>query len=185
MKTTISVLPVNEMKIIKQVNLVIQNRNGIDDTAGIILYERRFSATYRFQEKNKDEDEKDFFHFATYPKQADYPSDDLDLLIFEAIKADFPKAQVISNLLFSSSDIEHYSNLTNRPSEKADLTFIPNFSGIDLNRLPNKTFSGFRKYINIYVNGSSEVIKSRVFKGYCDFENHEEIYVRLDGIKFL
>lgn len=46
MKKTITVLSVNEMKIIKQINLVIQNRNEIDITAGIILYEGEFSETY-------------------------------------------------------------------------------------------------------------------------------------------
>ncbi|WP_158974286.1 hypothetical protein [Cellulophaga sp. L1A9] len=183
MKTTISVLSVNEMKIIKQVNLVIQNRNKIDITAGIILYEREFSETYTFEEKKKDE--KDFFHFSTYPKQEDYPNDHLDSLILETIKTDFPKAQFKSNLLFSSSDVEHYDNLTKRPFEKAELNCIPDFSGIDLSRLPTTTFKGFRKEINIYVDGSSEVIKNRIFKGYCDFRNHEQIYDRLDAIKFL
>ncbi|MEJ4087066.1 hypothetical protein [Galbibacter orientalis] len=182
MKTTITVLPVHEMKIIKQVNLVIQNRNGIDVTVGFILYDRKFSETYKFKDKTKDE--KDFFHFITYPKQEDYPSDDLDSLILEAINSDFPKAQVKSNLLFSSSDVEYYENLINRPSEKAELNFIPDFSGIDISRLPNKSFKGFRKEINIYVDGSTEIIKNRVFKGYCDFENHEQIYDRLDEIYF-
>lgn len=183
MKTTVNVLPVNEMKIIKQVNLVIQNRNEIDITAGIILYEREFSDTYRLKEKKNNE--KDFFHFSTYPKQKDYPNDDLDVLILEAIKTDFPKVQFKSDLLFSSADVEHYNNLTKRPSETADLTFIPDFSGIDISQLPRTTFYGFRKKINIYVNGSSEVIKNRIFKGHCDFQRHEQIYDRLDTIKFL
>ncbi len=182
MKTTIKVLPVNEMKIVKQINLQIQNRNGIDITAGIILYYREISDTYKFNKKKKED--RDFFHFINYPGQEDYPNDDLDNLILQAIKFDFPKAKINSDLLFSTSDVERYENLTKRPYEKAELTFIPDFSGIDLNQLPKKSFTGFRKQINIYVDGSGELIKNRFFKGYCDFMNHEAIYDRLDQIEF-
>jgi hypothetical protein len=170
------------MKIIKQIDLIIQNRNEIDVAAGIILYEREFSESYGFKEKQKEE--KDFFHFVNYPKQEDYPHDDLDSMILEAIKLDFPKVIVKSDLLFSSRDVEHYEHLTNRPHEVAELNFIPDFTGIKLEELPQKSFNGFRKEIKIYVNGSTEVIKNRGFRGYCDFETHEEIYERLDKISF-
>lgn len=183
MKKTITVLPVNEMKIIKQINLVIQNRNEIDITAGIILYEREFSEIYKFKEK--PEEENDFFHFINYPKQEDYPSDELDSRILKAINLDFPRAQIKSDLLFSSSDVEHYKNITTRPFEKAELTFVPDFSGMNLNLLPRKSFTGFSKHITIYLNGSTEMIRDRIFKGLCPYENHLEFYDQLDEIKFL
>lgn len=183
MRTTITVLPVSEMKIIKQINLVIQNRNEIDITAGIILYEREFSQTYKFKEKAKEK--RDNSHFTRYPKQEDYPNDNLDLLILQAVMSEFSLAEVKNDLLFASSDVEHYTNLTIRPSEKAELNFIPDFSGIDLERLPRKSFPGFRKQISIYANGNTEVIRNRVFKGYCHFENYEDIYDKLERIKFL
>lgn len=184
MKTriTVTILPTSEMKIIKQINLVSPNCNGIDVTVGIILYEREFSETYKFKEKS--EEENNTLNLTRKTKQEDYPNDDLDLRILEAVKLDFPKAQLNSDLLFSTSHVEHYNNLAKRPSEKAELTFIPDFSGINLESLSRKSFEAFRKQINIYAHGNTELIKNRMFRGYCDLENHEIFYERLNKINF-
>ncbi len=183
MNNTITVLPVEQVKIVKRIDLLTQNKNNIEIRIGFIVYEREFSPDYKFVEKKKDE--KDFLYLSTYPKQEDYPSDEIDELILLSIKNTFSNSRIHSELLFSSFDTDNLNRLIKRPNEKANFIVRPEFYGQDLVFLVGKSFKAFIKNINVYVDGSSELIKLLTFNGYCKFENHEEVYSRLDKIKFL
>lgn len=56
MKPQFSILPIDELRIVKQIFIVSEIPNG-DISIGYILYERRFESNYRFKEK-KEEDRK-------------------------------------------------------------------------------------------------------------------------------
>lgn len=67
MNNTITVLPIDEMRIVKRIDLLTQNKNNIEIRIGFIVYEREFSPDYKFVEKKKDE--KDFLYLSTYPNK--------------------------------------------------------------------------------------------------------------------
>lgn len=183
MNNTITVLPIEEMRIVKRIDLLTQTKHNIEIRMGFILYEREFSPDYKFIENKKEE--KDFLYLSTYPKQEDYPSDEIDELILSSIKSAFSNAQIHSELLFSTFDTDNLNRLVKRPNEKANFIVRPEFYGQDLAFLVGKSFKSFFKEINVYVDGSSELIKHLTFNGYCKYEKHEEVYSRLDKIKFL
>lgn len=183
MDNTIKILPIEEMRIVKRVDIIARDRYNFDTRIGFVIYERQFRPDYKFAEKEKSENE--FLNLTSYPRQEDFPSDEIDELILSTIKLTHPKSQIHNELLFSSFDVDSLNNLINRPAEKANLIIRPEFYGQDLEFLVGKSFKAFLKSVNIYVDGSSELIKNLAFYGCCNFKSHEVIYARLDKIKFL
>ncbi|TSE03930.1 hypothetical protein [Aquimarina algiphila] len=172
------------MKVIKKVELVTSNSNGTGIISGFIIYERGLSKDYKFTKGNKKG--STFQYLSTYPRQEDYPKDDLDHIILEAIKTEFPEARLKNKLLFSSSDTEYYKKITERPFEVANFLVEPDFSGIELEQFSNKTINVFSESINIYNNNiSMDLIKNKTFRGSCDFNDREKVYDRIhNNIEF-
>jgi len=183
MENKFKILSLDEVKIIKRVNIVTHNRLGNEITIGFILYERNFSDNYKFKE-TKEED-KDFTYFIYYPRQEDFPFDEIDNLILETIQSNYPKSFTENKLIFTTSDIEQLKNLVKRPFEKSKLIIRPDFTGQEYEKLISIEFKTFYKDIRIFFEGSSQLIKGLYFYGNCDFEKREEIYQKLDEIKFI
>lgn len=184
MNKTITVLPIEEMRIVKRIDLLIQNKNNIEIRTGFIVYLREFSPDYKLLAKKKEE--KGFLNLSTNLKQEDYPSDEIDELILSSIKNTFSNARIHSEDLFSSFDTDNLKRLIERPSEKANFIVRPELYGQVLELPVSKSFNPFFKnIINVYVDGPSELIKQLTFNGFCKFENHQEVYSSLNKIKFL
>lgn len=183
MKNVVKILKPEEMKFIKKINIISQNRLNNDIVIGFLIYERKISLDYTFKPKDKSDDNMKYL--ITYPKQSDYPTDEIDELILETIRISYPNSIVHTEILFSTGDIEWLENLKNRPFEVSNLIIRPDFFGQDLERLVGKEFEVFRKDLRIYVEGSSELIKNIVFYGQCNFEKSKEIYNKLDKIIFI
>lgn len=183
MQNTFKVLPIEEVKIIKRINIVSQDRFGNDIIIGFILYQRGFSADYKFKE-TKEED-RDFAYFISYPRQEDFPTDSIDDLLLQTIQNNYPKSYIFNQLKFTTSDVEQFKNLINRPSEKSDLVIRPDFTGQQYERLVEIDFTSFNEEIKVFVEGSSQLIKGLNFYGNCNFENRNEIYQQLEEIEFI
>ncbi len=183
MKNTFTVLPIEQMKIIKRINFVTENKFNQDIIIGFIIYERNLSPTYKFDSKKTDENR--FSYLVSYPKQESYPNDEIDNLILNTVKGIYPKSLVHNELLFSSIDVENLERLVKRPNEKTIFIISPDFSEMDVTDLIGKQFNCFRKSVNIYVDSSSDLIKNISLSGKCEFNRHNEIYKLLDTITFL
>lgn len=182
MKETFKMLEISEYKFVKTINIVGKNQLGNDFIFGFIIYERNLHPDYKF--KSKDNDEKDWFKSFNYPNQSDYPNDEIDNLLLSAIQERNENSYTESKLLYNSSHIEGLINKTNRPSEKAILLIEPNLAGKDLYKLPNNSITMFKKKINVFVKGSSELIKNLRFEAYCNYDRQDEIYDKLNEIEF-
>jgi glycerophosphoryl diester phosphodiesterase len=180
---TIKILPVDEMRIVKRINIISQTQFDPEAVIGYVFYERQFSQDYKLAERIKNEN--DPFNLAPYPTQKDFPNDEIDEIILNAVREKFSKSSVRDEIMFSTFDIDQLNNFINRPSAKANFIVKPDFNGQDLNWLVGRSYNTFAKEINIYVNGSLKLIENLAFWGICDFARHEEIYTRLDLIKFL
>lgn len=184
MTNTFKVLTTSEMKVIKKIELIVSNSNDIDIVAGFIIYKRDLSSKYSFTEQTKNE--RSFHYLLNYPKHDEYPEDNIDQLILKTIQTEFPQARLRNSLLFSTSDVEYYDKLIERPYEEAELIIEPDFLGMEIQELERKIIRRFWKNINIYVNHSQELIKNITFKGNCDYTNLEHICDELENkIEFL
>jgi len=177
-----SVLASDQVKLIKQINVVPPNGPKAATTIGLVLYERRLHLGYKIAEKTQEGHSS---LLIPYPNQQDYPADSLDELILESVRVDYPSSYVYNELLFTTADVERLGNLTSRPADKADLVVCPSLTAEDWNRLAAKEVLCFRKEVNIYAHFSPKHIKNIAFRGRCNFVNHEAIFRNLDTVKFL
>ncbi|MCT4583109.1 MAG: hypothetical protein N4A35_16985 [Flavobacteriales bacterium] len=184
MNKTQTVLPVSEMKIIKRINIVSQNWHPENLPIGFIIYERNFTEEYKILPEEKDSNNLSNL-ISGYPKQENYPHDEIDELILNTVKTEYPKSFVQNKLVFTSSDIEYFDNLIKRPFEKALFRIKPDFSNLDLSLLSGQEFECINQEINVYVDHSSELIKNIFLDGNCDFDHHKALFRALKTIKFL
>ncbi len=183
MKTEIKILQKEYVKIVKRISIVSQNRFDNDIVIGYLLYERNFSPDYRFDSKQNEE--KESFIIGPYPRQEDFPKDELDDLVLKIVCSKYPKSLLHNVLLFSTSDVAMIENWTNKPCEQLEINIAPDFSGYNLEMLSGRMFTQYRRKVNVYVDGSSEMIKNIILFGHCDLNRHDQIYDLLDNLVFL
>jgi hypothetical protein len=179
---SISILPIEEIRIIKQVFIISELECNKEYTIGYILYERQLSQDYRFKETSMEE--RVFSYYLEYPKQDNYPVDEIDMIILHAIKNSFPKSYVRNHSLICNVEKEHIRFLQNRPTEKGVITITPDFSMMDITNIKLSNFSGLEMKILIYTNFKKGNIINTYFQGYYDL-NRPEILDRLNEIKFI
>lgn len=179
---TTALLPMEEMRIIKQIYLIYESGSKQDLSIGYVMYQRNFSENYKLKETPKDE--RDFFFFVDYPKQEMYPHDDIDETIFQAIKNTYPKSRLINFSLIFNVDWEKVHRLQNRPFEKSEIIFRPSISTLELERYVGQHFTVLRKQIKIYQDYTKESIQNIAFLGLYNLQD-KSILDRLDRIEFL
>jgi hypothetical protein len=81
---TISFLPIDDMRILKQIIIVSDFPRDRELSVGYIVYERKLTDRYKFKEVDKKSDE--FNYLLDYPKQELYPHDDVDDIILQAVQ---------------------------------------------------------------------------------------------------
>lgn len=54
MNNTITVLPIEEMRIIKRIDFLTLNKNNVEIRIGFIVYEREFNPDYKFVQNKKN-----------------------------------------------------------------------------------------------------------------------------------
>lgn len=178
----IKMLDFKDWKIMKEIYLVSQNSYDQEIVIGVIAYLRRIQRDYYLQD---DPEPNKFLRLLNYPKQELFPEDNLDKIILDAVKTQYPKSFVRNSEISFDSDLEKIKIITQVPSQIAKLEVRPNFSQVDLSSLVGQQFKFFMKDINIYQHFTIDSIKGKYFTGVCDYDSQEETYNKLDEIEFL
>jgi len=167
--TNITFLPIEQMRILKQVILINDSKYERDVSIGYILYEREFSPSYRFKETTKEE--RDFNYLVDYPRQDSYPNDKVDDLILQSIRNTFPKSRVRNHSIICNLDQEKLRVLQNRTIERNSMHITPDLSGLDIYNLAGKKFRTVPKEFNIYSESRIDDIKNLTFFGYYNISD--------------
>jgi len=175
----IEFLPIEEMRIVKQI-IVMTHSNDRDISLGYILYERKFTEEYKLKET--PEEERDFSYYLEYPKQDTFPNDNIDDLILQAFRNQYPKSILRNHSVLCNIDVRNIETLKNRPVEQFFLEITPDFSGTDIYSLAGKSFDIYQKEINLYADFKIGTI-NRVF-GYYDL-NDRNIIERIRTVNFI
>lgn len=177
----ISVLPQNEIRIIKEIIIVSDHENR-DTSLGSIFYERDFSPEYKMEEI--EEENRDFTYYLNYPKQEYFPTDDLDGIILQSIKNSFPKSIIRNFIYFSTADVQRLKNLKKRPIESTTILFSPLLISQNYQTLSNSNQHFYYPKINIYRDSKKEDAANLAFFGNFDL-NDRTILSRLRDINFI
>lgn len=179
---TITVLPLEEIRVLKQIIIVNDSQKNDEISLGYILYERKMSQDYKFNETPKEK--RDFKYYLDYPKQESFPNDKVDDIFLQSIKNRFPKSKLKNHLIICNVDLEKIKMLQNQPNESSQIQITPDFSVVDLSTIAGKQFEQAFKQIKIYADFRLEDIKNLAFFGYYDL-NDVEIINKIQEIKFI
>lgn len=179
---TISILPMEEIRVIKQIMIISEFANNREYSIGYILYERKLSDTYKFKETPKEQ--RDFSYYLEYPRQDSYPNDNLDDIILQSVRNTFPKSTLRNYSLICNVDRDRIQMFQNRQFEQSEIAFTPDFSQIDIYELIGQSYSGLRKPIKIYNDFTKESIQNLYFQGYYNLGD-KQILNKIDKIVFI
>ena len=118
MKTkTIEGLNIEDCRVLKEI-FIIGDRNFGESTIGQIFYKRKINENYNFiKQKEYDERKENTLLeklLEGYPKQENYPNDELDDLILSGIKQQYPKSKIKNSLILFNIDLENLEILKNQ-----------------------------------------------------------------------
>lgn len=103
---TVSILPMDRIRIVKRIEVNIKRDN--ECCHATVLYLRKINEKYKMLQ-NKSYDEKEEIRHLIYgTPENEYPKDELDDLIFKAIKEKYQDSKVVSSLLLFPSNIDYY-----------------------------------------------------------------------------
>jgi len=179
---TIEFLPLDEMRIVKQIIIVENYKSDTDSVIGYILYERPLSQEYKF--KLIPERERDFSYYLNYPKQEYFPSDNIDDILLQAVRNSHPKSEVRNHSLVCNVEIDRINTLKNMRVESGNIRITPDFSGVDIYSLAGRNFNFAEQEINIYASLPIENPNDKCFFGYYDITD-TEIVNKIMNVKFL
>lgn len=165
---TIKWLSPDEFRILKRI-VIIGDRNSSEVELGSIFYTRELTDDYAFK-KPMQEDESDQISriMSGYPKQENYPNDELDEIIIEAIRKSFPKSIVQNDTILFTVDLDKLQVMKRRNIAPAVMYFSPDFSHFyDLARYVGKEFKAPALPVNIYTYYNTETLSGQVFYADC------------------
>lgn len=178
----LQLLPNEEFRIIKQVFLIPNSANNSQSPLGYILYERKFAEQYKMIEV--PEEQKDFKYRMEYPSENLFPVDDVDNIILQAIKNDYPNSTVRSFLLLTNLEQERLMLQRQSPSISGDIYFQPALENYDLSSIMHLKPEVLRMTVTIFRMAPEEKIHPVTFFGKYDL-NHAIILDEIQEIEFL
>lgn len=167
MDETIRILSEHGMKIIKTINLVRREQDGMIHHANMI-YLRDFTEEYKMKPKIVVEEREKFNRLLTGIPENEYPNDYLDTAILEMISQEFLDAKMKSDLLLFSTELKElqslsqYIRLTSDMYVKPDKHHLPD---IDLTMLKGLDNIHFR--IDVFV---AKPFDRQYFKNLCFYK---------------
>lgn len=178
---TISFLPIEEMRILKQIIIVSDFPKDRELSVGYIVYERILTDRYKFKETNKKSD--GFDYLIDFPKQELYPHDDVDDIILQAVKNLYPKSTLRNHHLIFNVDRENIDRLKDRQTVTSQISFTPDFSSLNILSVGRRSFDGLVKQVTIYNDFSLDYIRNIAFNGYYNLKD-QHILNKLNPIVF-
>ena len=95
-----------------------------------VLYLRKLSATYRMNQKEVVDERERFERLLKGTPEEEFPLDELDEIIYEAIKKQFKNAKMRSKLILVSTDIEDLQFYKGVHCHETTLSVSPDLSGV-------------------------------------------------------
>ena len=179
---SITPLPTEEWRILKQIKLVADLGKGNPFSIGYLLYQRPLSPTYCM--KSVPEEERDINYLLNYPQQELFPSDRVDNIILQAVKDRFPGSIVWNHTIIFNVDEERITVLKNRVKEPAQIIITPNPSDASFWKNSHQSFDIWRKEVTIYNDYTRESIQDLYFNGYYDLKDMG-VLDELDKVVFI
>lgn len=178
-------LPLNQLKVIKQIRL-IEERNGNATIVGHIIYTRPLTTEYNLKKQEEDDNSNHdqlAKYLLEYPRQYNYPEDEMDILLFSTIKKSYPKATLRNDTILFNVDLDKIKFLKGQYNSKAIIYFTPHFPDItNAIEYVGKQFKSPVVPITIYTN-SSELPKDFSFFAHYPASD-QGILKKLAFIKF-
>lgn len=176
----------DQQRILKQI-IIIADGNYNEIILGNIFYMRQATPNYNLaKQAEADKVETDRFakYFGDYPRQENYPSDEIDAIILAAVKKQYPKSIVRNDLILFNVDLEKLAVLKNKRIVNTKMYFAPEFSlDDDIAKYANKTFSAPMISLNIYTDQSLSLVECLAFFGNYPV-NNEPITKELSLVEF-
>ncbi len=183
---TIKGLNQDEQRILKQIVSVLDRHNN-ESEVGSILYSRLITEEYNLikqaQEDEKQSNSIDKF-LTEYPKQKNYPVDEIDRIILGAIKSIYPKSIVKNELILFNVDLERLQVLRNRNIIKSEMYLCPDLANVyNPGQYAGKEFKVPTITFNIYSYYMSEFLEGQTFFAKYNLMN-KEVLEKLSHVKF-
>lgn len=131
MDEVIRFLSTNSMKVLKRITFSRKLHDSREQKAEI-LYLRKLSSTYKMKQKEVIDEKERFERLLKETPEEEYPKDELDHIIFEAVKNQFKNANVHSKLILFSTDLEDIQIYKNIHCAKTNLLVSPDLTAADL-----------------------------------------------------
>ena len=146
----------DEMRIVKIITIVAPTPYGKQEI-GYFMYERPLTANYKFTES-----EAPSSFVEDYPRQRDYPHDELDKMILRIIQTEYPESKLQNKFVSFNLDLEHIKQLQDRPSKELKIWLTPNPTEIESGR----TYYKYEKIFNFYTNFSESLVRQLFVSSY-------------------
>lgn len=175
----------SEFKVLKQITL-ISDRPNSEYEIGTILYSRPLTPTYNFKKQEQEDRTTTPMQrlLQEYPNQKNYPHDRIDEIIFDAIKSRFPKSRLRNSEILFNVNKENLRNLKNRQTSESEISFSPDFSGVDdIFSLSGREFKAPRMKLNIYSFCKSTLLENLSFIGFYN-TSEEDVLDSLETVTF-
>lgn len=178
-------LPLRDLKIIKQIRILEEKNNQINHI-GHIIYTRPLTPEYNLK-KQEEEDKNNpnplDKHLLEYPRQYNYPQDEMDIIIFSAIRKLYPNSILRNDTVLFNVDLDKVKFLKGQHNSKAVIYFMPHFSDItEAYQYAGKQFKSPAIPIMIYSNSSSLPTNIYFHANYP--ADDQEVLKKLESIKF-
>ena len=131
MDEVIRVLSTENINVLKRISF---NKKLHDNRVqqAEILYLRKLSSTYRMNQKEVVDERERFERLLKRTPEDEYPQDELDNVILEAVKIQYKNAKVSSKLLLLSTDIEDLQHYKDIHCYHTTLLVSPNLSNLPM-----------------------------------------------------
>lgn len=184
--TNLKWLEKDKFKIIKQI-IIVSDRNNIETELGSILYTRPITKDYNFINQNaEDKQESNQINrlIQGYPKQKNYPIDDIDIIIFDAIRGTFPKSIVKNDSLLFNVDFDKLAVFKRKNVIKSVIYFFPEFSNIhNIYDYCGMEFKASKLVVNIYSYNKPKFLEDQIFYANYDAQS-QTILENLNSVHF-
>lgn len=129
MDEVIRVLSTDDLKVLKRISFSRKLHDNREQKADI-MYLRKLSATYRMTQKEVVDEKERIERLLKGTPEEEYPRDELDEMILEAVKKQFRNAKVHSKLILFSTELDDLQIYKDVHRVQANLLVSPDFSNM-------------------------------------------------------
>ncbi|WP_446788222.1 hypothetical protein [Macellibacteroides fermentans] len=171
------ILPYEEVGVVKIIRTTKRDFNGVNIT-GDIMYFRHLTPSYTFKKKEEAaSDVENFNKNVAGIQQNTFPEDEIDNLILQAVRTEYPECKVFNKLILFVSERESLNYYKGMPQAQSLIRILPKIDHND----PSKWFlydgkEIFTKALTIYVDWTdSSLFNNEAFNLYYDISHELEI----------